>query len=348
MAKSNRYFRHDVFLSHNQKDGSLVLRDELIKLGVAAWHDGDSDMSNKNVFSVVQNALNESRFICVCVRHGFRDSDWVRAEYWRGLELTRKSGACCVIIAEMTPEAVVPQSLRGQPRFRLYAEGLAPLAAYLRAANHRQPIDGEYLVPSADELRRDAVKLRSHNPSNTSGSLLGISDDERAKLLLANLRSKPGDGQMPAYALTQILGLASSIKNRQVLLDIYAQVMPRDDILAEAARSEGEDQHRPLEVLLHPLSELAREPAYSTQACDLHDKILARVAAIHNLSPKLVDLFQRYHSERLAGRWVDTRRPQPKSLRRNGMSFGDFAIMLLGWLVLLAGVGILFLMLNTG
>lgn len=348
MAKSERYFRHDVFLSHNQKDGSLVLRDELIKLGVTAWHDGDSDMSDKNVFSVVQSALDDSRFICVCVRQGFRDSDWVRAEYWRGQELARKSGACCVIVAEMTSEAVIPQSLQGQPRFRLYADGLAPLAAYLRAANHRQPVDGEYLVPGADGLRRDAVKLRSHNPSNTSGSLLGISDDERAKLLLANLRSKPGDGQMPAYALTQILGAASSINDQQVLLDIYAQVAPRDDILTEAARGEDEDQHRSLQALLHPLSELARDPAYSAQACDLHDKILSRVAAIHHLSPKLVELFQRYHSERLAGRWVDTRRPPPTSRRRSGMGFSDFAIMLLGWLVLLAGVGILFMMFNTG
>lgn len=346
MAKSKRYFRHDIFLSHNQKDGSLVLRDELLKRDVEAWHDGDADMSDRNVLELVRGALDDSRFICVCVRHGFRDSDWVKTEYERGLELARKSGACCVIVAEMTPDAVIPEALQNQPRFRLYADGIEPLAKYVRAANHRKPIEGEHLVPDAPRLRSDGVKLRSIH--GLQDDLWRISEDERAKLFIGNLRATSSDSQLPAYGLFRILQRKEYIKRRELLLEIYELAAARDDVLAEAARARGDDQHYPLEILLHPLSEFARDPAYRDQACALHERILSRVAALHNLSPAIVHLFRRYHAERLADRWVDTRKPRPPEPKRrsDGMSLGDFGIMLLGCVVVLAGVGILFMMLT--
>lgn len=346
MAKNKRYFRHDVFLSHNQKDGSLVLRDELLKRSVKAWHDGDADMSDRNVLEIVLSALDASRFICVCVSQTFRDSDWVRSEYQRGLELTRKSGACCVIVAEMTPGAQIPRSLQDQPRFRLYADGIDPLAAYVRAANHRTPIDGERFVPDADRLRRDGVKLRSLN--GLREGLSGISDDERAKLLLGNLRSAPIDPQLPAFALIRVLERAQWMNDRRVLLDIYDSVAARDDILAEASRSHDDDQHRPLETLLHPLTELAQTPADRDRASALHDHLLSRVAALHHLDARIVQLFRRYHDERLAGRWVDTRRPAPKSRPARGLSAVDIAITMLGGAVLLAGIGIMVMMFGAG
>lgn len=44
-----RYFPYDAFLSHNQNDGSHVIRDHLVRLGATTWHDGYADITDRLV-----------------------------------------------------------------------------------------------------------------------------------------------------------------------------------------------------------------------------------------------------------------------------------------------------------
>ena len=48
----HRFLKHDVFLSHNQNDGSHPLCEALTDLGADAWHDGYGDMAQRNVRSL--------------------------------------------------------------------------------------------------------------------------------------------------------------------------------------------------------------------------------------------------------------------------------------------------------
>ena len=81
-----RYFPYDAFLSHNQNDGSHVIRDDLVRLGATTWHDGYADITDRLVQERVRSGIVKSRYVCVCIGHAFRDSEWVRVEYRAGLE----------------------------------------------------------------------------------------------------------------------------------------------------------------------------------------------------------------------------------------------------------------------
>lgn len=156
-----RYFRHDAFLSHNREDGSIELCRRLSEVGVSAWHDGDANMAELAVHRAVAAALADSRYICVCVGPGFRNSQWVRAEYTYAMETGR------VLVVEMAPGGAIPEALKDQRRFAV-SDGLDPLASFLKVCNAYRPADLVDLRTAAmltwnevEQLREETRKLRS-------------------------------------------------------------------------------------------------------------------------------------------------------------------------------------------
>src|SRR5689334_3543047 len=122
-----RYFPFDGFLSHNQDDGSHVLRDELHHRGVRVWHDDYADITDRLVQSRIRRGIVESRFICVCIGQSFRDSEWVKIEYGSGLTIERGRPGHRVVVIATDAKAAVPAALARHPVFPIYADGLDPL-----------------------------------------------------------------------------------------------------------------------------------------------------------------------------------------------------------------------------
>jgi hypothetical protein len=170
MSKQQRFFTYDAFLSHNQGDGSIALAKALAAHGVRAWHDGDADMSDSHVQSVVRQALADARFTCVCIGPHFRDSQWVQAEYSAGLAIEKKFGVGRVVIVDLAPGGTVPVALSDRPRFPAFHD-LPFLASFLLSANNRMGIGLPTTVLSQEVIARlldDARRLRSLGDQHTS------------------------------------------------------------------------------------------------------------------------------------------------------------------------------------
>jgi hypothetical protein len=112
-----RVFQFDVFLSHNNADGSDALCRALQAAGAKAWHDGDADMEDRNVRQRVEEALNASRYVLVCVPATFRDSQWCRAEWAPALRQAAEHSFERVLVAA-EDGAPVPADLAPCRRFR--------------------------------------------------------------------------------------------------------------------------------------------------------------------------------------------------------------------------------------
>jgi hypothetical protein len=160
-----RRFAFDAFLSHNQRDGSIELARALEQRGVRVWHDGDRDMSNRDVQREVRAALDLSRLICVCVGPAFRDSEWVKAEYNLGIRSEQSVGALRVIVIALAPEPDIPATLEHKPLVSGH-ENLDYLAALLRLSNAQGDAGAEeWMVPAdnAHFLRTGGIKLVQHD-----------------------------------------------------------------------------------------------------------------------------------------------------------------------------------------
>lgn len=181
MAKAARFFKYDAFLSHNLRDGSSAVAAALSRAGVRPWHDGDADMSDRHVQEVVRQALGESRFICVCVGHEFRDSRWVQAEYNAGLELEKRFGVGRVVVVELAPNPPIPAALIDKPRFSR-SRDLDFLSTFLLHANSRgngNCPDPHLSADIIEQLRKDARRLKSLGDRHTA---VHIYPDEQFKL----------------------------------------------------------------------------------------------------------------------------------------------------------------------
>jgi hypothetical protein len=157
-AKS-RFHAYDVFLSHNRDDGSHLLRDALIEHGVSAWHDNYADMTDRQVQQRVWSALSQSRYICVCIPDGFRDSEWVRVEYTTGLRIEQRFSIPRVIVALMGRSPAVPTALGSQRRFNLVGYGVKSLAEFLVRENARTAPDSQ---SAAADGGSEAIRLHNN------------------------------------------------------------------------------------------------------------------------------------------------------------------------------------------
>ena len=157
----DRVFECDAFLSHNRDDGSDRLAEELRRLGVAAWYDGNADLRDRRVLSKIDVALRHARYVVCCVHANYRDSHWVRAEYLGSLRREERDRLTRVLVAETTPDAKVPVALRDRPRFAVWRDGPSALATYVREGNRLPfpagfPGDVGPLIP--DKERRWLLK----------------------------------------------------------------------------------------------------------------------------------------------------------------------------------------------
>ena len=199
----HRFFKHDVFLSHNQNDGSHLLRDALEKLGVAAWHDGYADMTQRDVQQRVWGALTDSRYICLCVADGFRDSEWVQVEYKSGLDIERRFGIRRVVVALTGQSGQVPELLTAHRRFDVHNDGVSELADFLLRNNSTRTPAGPIRVGDHDEgdVRRMGQSLRGVINRHTTLHLTPLEKTrlgrERVEVLLA---------QPPSDDLRYLLG----------------------------------------------------------------------------------------------------------------------------------------------
>ncbi|MGE0664859.1 MAG: TIR domain-containing protein [Hyphomonadaceae bacterium] len=150
---TGRAYKYDLFLSHNQRDGSLALKATLEARGLSVWHDNDADMSNQKVQQLVSEAIYNSRLLCVCIGPEYRDSRWVQAEY-------RAMGAD-VIVLLMRGGGSIPGEISNKTRFT--DQKLDDLEAYLRVANTADDFGGaawQINEANGNALRRGADRER--------------------------------------------------------------------------------------------------------------------------------------------------------------------------------------------
>ena len=188
----HRFLKHDVFLSHNQNDGSHLLCEALTGLGADAWHDGYADMAQRNVRSLVWGALTDSRYICVCVADGFRDSEWVKVEYNSGLHIERGFGIPRVIVALTGLSAKAPAELSGHPTFDVHSEGVQRLAEFVLSENSSRS--------NSDRVRARGKALRGKINQHTNIRLTSL---ELARLgRIRAEKQKSGRGAHAAWVIS--------------------------------------------------------------------------------------------------------------------------------------------------
>jgi hypothetical protein len=243
-----RFFRYDVFLSHNAEDGSHLLRDRLAAMGVTAWHDGYADMTDRQVQLTIWSALGESRYICVCVHDGFRDSEWVRIEYGTGLKIERDFGLPRVIVARTGRNGKIPEGLERSRHFDTVSEGIEPLVRFLIGENARLPKGT--LEDSLDEAEKRRLEtLRKLRSVTASQSHFEPSAVERGRLLrerLIYLLDRPpgqdlswtirellwdlrGEGRL--YAATGFTAVWRSEEMRLLYLDMFERLAARPELI---------------------------------------------------------------------------------------------------------------------
>ncbi len=118
----NRAFFCDGFISHRRHDTSAALAHSLGGLGVRVWHDGNADLSHRDVRNHIRHALMSSRTIIVCVDADRPLSGWCRAEYEPALQVGIKYGFERVVVALLSDDSVVPRELEGCRMFRASCE----------------------------------------------------------------------------------------------------------------------------------------------------------------------------------------------------------------------------------
>lgn len=236
-----RFFEYDVFLSHNADDGSHLLRDRLAAMGVAAWHDGYADMTERQVQQAIWSALGRSRYICVCVHDGFRDSEWVRIEYGTGLKIERDFGLPRVIVARTGRNGRIPEGLNRSRLFDIVSDGIEPLTHFLTCENARVPKGtSEESLDEGEKRRLNSIrKLRSLAASQSHFKLSSVERTRLGRERLIYLLERPPGPDLPwtlqrllwdlrengvLYANRGITSLALSEEMRSLYLDIFERL----------------------------------------------------------------------------------------------------------------------------
>ena len=80
--KQNTEFKYDVFLSHNSKDKDLVraMAQRLQVSGLKVWFDEWSIKPGDDIYLKVENGLEYSRILILCLSTNAINSDWVKLE----------------------------------------------------------------------------------------------------------------------------------------------------------------------------------------------------------------------------------------------------------------------------
>jgi hypothetical protein len=173
-AYGNRAFQFDAFISHNREDRhSGGLAHELASRGAVIWHDHDQDLRDRRVQEAVSSALTRSRFVVVSVDDSFNDSIWCRAEYLSALKVESRAKVSGLLVAQMTPNALVPNALARAPRFECYRQGeLDRLSSEIQSGN-RISVDAEW------DDRRTSTLL---GLDDLSSLCRGIDESEEGKM----------------------------------------------------------------------------------------------------------------------------------------------------------------------
>ena len=271
-----RYFPYDAFLSHNQNDGSHIIRDELAHLGARTWHDGYADISDRLVQERVRSGIVESRYICVCIGQAFRDSEWVRVEYRAGLE----KGRAIVVATDASP--AIPAALAHERVFPIHTEGLEPLARFLISENTR---DDSGLTGEAETRRvHTLLGLRSGLQGQTRLELSLLEQARLAKERLSYLLAQP-DAAHPAFDLsTLIYHLSNGHRRflggyfmpdehelRTVVLDMFEALACHPAAVRQLDSSVGRQDYD----FLDPVIDLMQYPAEAARAIRVFETMSA-------------------------------------------------------------------------
>jgi hypothetical protein len=158
----NRAFEFDAFISHNRGDlRSRELMQKLSERGAKVWYDDDQDVRDRRVMERVTRALIRSRFVVVSIQAGFRDSPWCCAEYLPALNVENQAAAKRVLVAQMEPEAPIPEALAGSERFECCRLSEIDRLANRITHGNCVPFDSDLLdvklpdVPNRDNLLAD-------------------------------------------------------------------------------------------------------------------------------------------------------------------------------------------------
>ena len=131
-----RAFWFDAFLSHRRLDWSQSFAKSLTREGVRVYHDNDVTVRDGQIVRELDAALQQSRFIVVCVSPGVFESDYCRAEYVPAMEHSARSGIPRVVLATIEESVVPPPEFMTLPRFRVdTGPGVAALVECVRGAN---------------------------------------------------------------------------------------------------------------------------------------------------------------------------------------------------------------------
>jgi len=309
-----RYFPYDAFLSHNQNDGSHVIRDELVRLGATTWHDGYADITDRLVQERVRSGIVKSRYVCVCIGHAFRDSEWVRVEYRAGLE----KGRAVVIATDASP--AIPTALAHERVFPIHAEGLEPLARFLISENTR----GDSGLTGEAETRRvnTALGLRSGLQGQTR---LELSLLEQARLTKERLSYLLGqsDAARPAFELSMLIYRLSNGHRRflggyfmpnehemhTVVLDMFEALSCHPAAVRKLDSSIGKRDYDFLDPLID-LMQYPAEAARATQVFETMSALLDEAWRTNSVTRKDMAAFRWHAAQVRAGKPFATSREQ--------------------------------------
>lgn len=78
-------FEWDVFLSHTGDDKPRVARlaERLQAEGLRVWFDRDSIDTGQDILTAIENGLDKTRVLVLCMSRKAFESDWVRLERHR-------------------------------------------------------------------------------------------------------------------------------------------------------------------------------------------------------------------------------------------------------------------------
>jgi hypothetical protein len=133
-----RVFKYDALLSYRRPDMVAVrkLAEFLGNTGIALWWDenGDENLADGQLIERIGHAVFHSRYIIVCVSDATPLSEWMDAEFAKGLAAEVRWGYTRVLVARLDAEAKVPQALANCPRYTA-GDSDAALAEFVKIGN---------------------------------------------------------------------------------------------------------------------------------------------------------------------------------------------------------------------
>jgi len=223
-----RVFWYEAFLSHRRFDHSHTIQKALQeRFGLRVFHDGDANVRDLEVIKALTNALNNARYVVVCVSDDHL-SDFCRAEYLPALRIEERTRSRKVLVVQMTENAHVPEELASHPRFVLPKDleesdsALTSLASFLRSGNDL-PFDLDGLLqvgPVIGEETRAAVIRRAEEILKRRTADTDTSSPENIELRLALVIA---ESRTSAGALIDLMYLRNHICSQNIDWHSFAE-----------------------------------------------------------------------------------------------------------------------------